>query len=100
MPLTDGTQGWLRVESRSRPGEFVYENQVTKERQAWFPTEPAVKGGAVDPKRVGLAYVCDAQGLAQVIVSNIVREGAYSEYTKLVIVNGWDGYSFTLSNPN
>ena len=31
----------------------MYENQVTKERQAWFPTEAAVKGGAVDPKRVG-----------------------------------------------
>ena len=27
MPLPDG---WIRVESRSRPGEMVYENTVTK----------------------------------------------------------------------
>eukprot|EP00045_Choanoeca_perplexa_P000694 m.15512 g.15512 ORF g.15512 m.15512 type:complete len:218 (+) comp10476_c0_seq1:61-714(+) len=34
-------EGWRRVESRSRPGEFVYENEHTEERQAWFPTEAA-----------------------------------------------------------
>eukprot|EP00039_Didymoeca_costata_P001625 m.53893 g.53893 ORF g.53893 m.53893 type:complete len:380 (+) comp10886_c0_seq1:132-1271(+) len=39
-PLPDG---WKRVESRSRPGEFVYENQYTEERQAWFPSGPAEK---------------------------------------------------------
>ena len=37
-PLPDG---WRRVESRSRPGEFVYENIHTEERQAWFPEGPA-----------------------------------------------------------
>lgn len=42
-------EGWQRVESRSRPGEMVYENTVTGERQAWFPTEPA--GGNEDPKK-------------------------------------------------
>ncbi len=42
--------GWIRTESRSRPGyhssyviyasgEVVYENTATGERQAWFPTE-------------------------------------------------------------
>lgn len=36
-------EGWKRVESRSRPGEFVYENQYTEERQAWFPDGPAEK---------------------------------------------------------
>lgn len=36
-------EGWARVESRSRPGEFVYENQYTEERQAWFPSGPAEK---------------------------------------------------------
>ena len=36
-------EGWKRVESRSRPGEFVYENTFTEERQAWFPEEPAEK---------------------------------------------------------
>jgi uncharacterized protein YbdZ (MbtH family) len=46
-------EGWIRVESRSRPGEMVYENTVTKERQAWFPTDAAV-GGAVDPKKAAL----------------------------------------------
>ncbi|EDQ88248.1 uncharacterized protein MONBRDRAFT_32905 [Monosiga brevicollis MX1] len=34
-------KGWRRVESRSRPGEFVYENEYTDERIAWFPEEPA-----------------------------------------------------------
>ena len=34
-------EGWIRVESRSRPGEFVFENTITEERQAWFPTGPA-----------------------------------------------------------
>lgn len=34
-------EGWKRVESRSRPGEFVYENIYTEERIAWFPEEPA-----------------------------------------------------------
>lgn len=42
----DLPDGWSRVESRSRPGEFVYENSVTGERQAWFPDEPVAKGGA------------------------------------------------------
>merc|ERR550514_173148 len=37
-------EGWRRVESRSRPGEFVFENVHTEERQAWFPDGPA-KGG-------------------------------------------------------
>jgi uncharacterized protein YbdZ (MbtH family) len=36
-------EGWKMVESRSRPGEFVYENIYTEERQAWFPTEPATQ---------------------------------------------------------
>eukprot|EP00052_Salpingoeca_macrocollata_P008411 m.66715 g.66715 ORF g.66715 m.66715 type:complete len:266 (+) comp16580_c2_seq1:85-882(+) len=35
--------GWVRVESRSKPGSYVYENEHTGERQAWFPTEPAIK---------------------------------------------------------
>lgn len=39
-PLPDG---WKRVESRSRPGEFVYENLYTEERQSWFPDAPAEK---------------------------------------------------------
>lgn len=37
--------GWKRVESRSRPGEYVYENEYTEERIAWFPTEPAKRDG-------------------------------------------------------
>lgn len=40
--------GWKRVESRSTPGEFVYENTVTGDRQAWFPDAPCVE---VDPKK-------------------------------------------------
>lgn len=38
-------EGWRMVESRSRPGQYVYENIHTEERQAWFPTESAVKIG-------------------------------------------------------
>lgn len=34
-------EGWIRVESRSRPGEYVYENKYTEERISWFPEEPA-----------------------------------------------------------
>ena len=33
----------VQVESRSRPGEFVYENIHTEERQSWFPDAPAVE---------------------------------------------------------
>eukprot|EP00730_Choanoeca_flexa_P018475 TRINITY_DN8985_c0_g1_i4.p1 TRINITY_DN8985_c0_g1~~TRINITY_DN8985_c0_g1_i4.p1 ORF type:complete len:279 (+),score=88.29 TRINITY_DN8985_c0_g1_i4:240-1076(+) len=36
-------EGWKMVESKSRPGEYVYENVHTEERQAWFPKEPAVQ---------------------------------------------------------
>lgn len=46
-------EGWKRVESRSRPGEMVYENLVTGERQAWFPDAPAI-AGPVDPKKKDL----------------------------------------------
>ena len=35
--------GWIKVESRSYPGEFVYENQHTLERQAWRPDAEAPK---------------------------------------------------------
>jgi len=45
--------GWTRTESRSRPGEVVYENTVTGERQAWFPTESAIS--AEDKKKAELA---------------------------------------------
>lgn len=34
-------QGWRMVPSRSNPGEFVYENINTLERQSWVPTQPA-----------------------------------------------------------
>lgn len=38
-------EGWRRVASNSRPGEFVYENIHTEERIAWFPTETAREEG-------------------------------------------------------
>ena len=38
--------GWRRVESRSRPGEYVYENIHTEERQAWFPEVAAAEEAA------------------------------------------------------
>ena len=34
--------GWTRVASTSRPGETVYQNQHTGDKQAWFPDAPAV----------------------------------------------------------
>ena len=34
--------GWRRVPSRSRPGEFSYQNEHTRVRQADVPTEPAI----------------------------------------------------------
>ena len=37
--------GWKKVESRSRPGEFVYENIHTEERQGWFPDTEAKEVG-------------------------------------------------------
>merc|ERR1719183_1775449 len=46
-------EGWKRVESRSRPGEFVYENIHTEERQAWFPTEAAVEVSAAQELGTG-----------------------------------------------
>ena len=47
-----------QVESSSRAGEYVYENIHTDERQAWFPTEPAVQ---VDAKVRGWALDCVPQ---------------------------------------
>ncbi|KAI9905894.1 hypothetical protein PsorP6_013619 [Peronosclerospora sorghi] len=34
-------QGWRRVLSRTRPGEYSYENQYTKDRISFAPKEPA-----------------------------------------------------------
>lgn len=34
-------EGWRMVPSRSNPGEYVYENINTLERQSWMPTQPA-----------------------------------------------------------
>ena len=40
--LTEGLpEGWKVVPSRSRPGEFSYENEYTKERYSRRPTEVA-----------------------------------------------------------
>jgi len=46
-------EGWKRVESRSRPGEFVYENIHTEERQAWFPVVAAVEESAAQAMGTG-----------------------------------------------
>ena len=35
--------GWKKVESRSRPGEYSYENIYTGQRQHLIPTKPAKK---------------------------------------------------------
>ena len=40
-PSSPLPEGWRQVESRSRPGQFSYENENTGERVAWRPTEPA-----------------------------------------------------------
>ena len=34
--------GWTRVESRSKPGQYVFENLATDERQLWSPLEVVV----------------------------------------------------------
>ena len=34
-------KGWKRVASKSRPGEFSYVNQFTREKISWLPTIPA-----------------------------------------------------------
>jgi len=41
--------GWARVESQSRPGQFVFENTSTGERQAWFPTAVAAPVQTLPP---------------------------------------------------
>jgi hypothetical protein len=46
-------EGWTRVESRSRPGEYVYENKYTEERQAWFPETTAEKPLPAGWRKVG-----------------------------------------------
>ena len=38
-------EGWRKVPSNSRPGQFVFENIYTEERISWIPTEPAKKKG-------------------------------------------------------
>lgn len=42
-------KGWRKVASRSRPGEYSYQNLVTGQRQTVIPTEPAIKAN-VSPK--------------------------------------------------
>lgn len=48
LPPKSGTpvlpEGWRMVSSRTRMGEYSYENQYTKERVAFFPTKPAERG--------------------------------------------------------
>jgi hypothetical protein len=39
--------GWIKVESRSRPGEFSYENKYTKER---IPDEPKYEASKIENK--------------------------------------------------
>eukprot|EP00039_Didymoeca_costata_P031363 m.34364 g.34364 ORF g.34364 m.34364 type:complete len:381 (-) comp8713_c0_seq2:74-1216(-) len=36
-------EGWIKVPSKSRPGNFSYENKYTKERIGWLPDRPASK---------------------------------------------------------
>eukprot|EP00054_Salpingoeca_dolichothecata_P000421 m.16745 g.16745 ORF g.16745 m.16745 type:complete len:267 (+) comp10706_c0_seq1:32-832(+) len=40
--LPEVPAGWKRIPTRARPGEFIYENTLTGERQAWLPCVPAV----------------------------------------------------------
>ena len=44
--------GWIKVESNSRPGEFVYENSQTKERQAWFPDAPCISEAEIEKQNL------------------------------------------------
>ena len=43
MDNTELPDGWKKVESRSRPGEYSYENIYTGQRQHLVPTKPAKK---------------------------------------------------------
>jgi len=84
VPLPDG---WIRSESRSRPGEVVYENTVTGERQAWFPDAPAVQPtGPIDPKKAELQAknkaALDARKQQAAALKN-------SEDNKKTLPDGW-----------
>ena len=45
--------GWTRVDSQSRPGDIVYENMHTGERQAWFPDLPAPEASVMPKVHLG-----------------------------------------------
>lgn len=65
-------EGWRRVESRSRPGEFVYENIHTEERQSWFPEIAAAEEGEWSRCRKQMAGAVVGKHLGSVCVAGAV----------------------------
>jgi len=84
-------EGWIRVESRSRPGEFVYENVNTEERQAWFPTETAVEesgaqaAGTGDPAKAALI----AKNKAALAKRQAAKKAEKDKEGTLELPSGW-----------
>lgn len=77
--------GWNRVESRSRPGEYVYENSVTGERQAWFPDAPAVANDAPEDAKEALKKK-NAEALAK---RKAALQAKKDEDAKKKLPDGW-----------
>ena len=68
--------GWIRVESRSHPGELVYENKVTGERQARLPTAAATSVSlcVINADGVSFTAVCFRVSMACCRSYAMVRE--------------------------
>ena len=83
--------GWIRVESRSRPGEFVYENINTEERQAWFPTEAAVEVSAAAEAGTGDAAkaALQAKNKAALAKRKAAAAAEKDAKSKLPLPTGW-----------
>ncbi len=64
-------EGWVKVESRSRPGHFSYENVKTGERSAVRPLYPAKSLEQDSPFRICVSYpdTRSASGYQQVWIS-------------------------------
>jgi hypothetical protein len=82
--------GWKRVESRSRPGEYVYENLNTEERQAWFPDAPAqeVSVPSIDPESADKAALM-AKNKAALAARKAAKQSAEAKLKDAPLPAGW-----------
>uniref|UniRef100_M4BM76 Uncharacterized protein n=1 Tax=Hyaloperonospora arabidopsidis (strain Emoy2) TaxID=559515 RepID=M4BM76_HYAAE len=68
--------GWRRVLSRTRPGEYSYENQYTKERISFAPKEPA------KPSQQSFRSPANGSKYGSLEVVTVTRESLQKQHQK------------------